>query len=122
MIELAPLNNREEHLEYCHAAGISFEEGAVGFKIFDEDEKVGICQLKFLEKTVYVLNLSVICDRIPMSALSNSFSNIVDFLHKMGVSSIVFPVQNFSDSQVAQQNGFDKISETLYVFDFLEAK
>lgn len=118
MIDLAPFESAIEHAEYCREAGITFEEGSVGFKIFTEDEKLGLCSLKFVGDAAYVLNVASINDRISLQMLANVMTSVVQFLKHLEVSSVVFPIQSDHDREIAEAAGFDRISPTLFVFDF----
>ena len=119
MIHLAPFENASEHLLFCKEAEISFEEGSVGFKIFSDEENLGLCQIKFVGEAAYILNLTAIRDRISVQMLANVFTSVIEFLRRVEIESIVFPIQNENDVTIAEATGFDRISETLYVFDFV---
>ncbi len=118
MIHLAPFESGIEHGSYCEAAGISMEEGSLGFKIFSDTEKLGLCQLKFVGEAAYILALKSVENRISVSMLANVFTSIIEFLKRVGIESVIYPVQNEEDKTVCEATGFDRISETLYVFDF----
>jgi len=118
MIELAPFETENEHLLYCSAANVPFEEGAVGFKVFDDEEKLGLVQLKFVGDAAYVLSLCEIEGQLTCQMLSNVFSAVMEFLGKIQITSVVFPIQTEEHRRIAENNGFDQISPTLYVFDF----
>ncbi len=119
MIHLAPFENASEHLQFCKEAEISFEEGSVGFKIFSDEENLGLCQIKFVGEAAYILNLTAIRDLISVQMLANVFTSVIEFLRRVEIESIVFPIQNENDVTIAEATGFDRISETLYVFDFV---
>lgn len=119
MIHLAPFEGTVEHLAFCTEAGVPFEEGAVGFKIFSDEENLGLCQIKFVGEAAYILNLCSIFDRISVQMLANVFTSVVEFLKRVEIESIVYPIQNEDDVTIAEALGFDRISETLYVFDFV---
>lgn len=118
MIHLAPFENLLEHKEYCEDASVLFEEGAVGFKIFSDEEKLGLCQIKFVSEAAYILNLSPIAEKISTQMLANVFTSILSFLERVEIESVIFPVQNESDIFVAENTGFDRVSDTLYILDF----
>ena len=118
MIDLAPFESAFEHAEYCEAAGVPFEDGSLGFKIFSDDEKLGLCSLKFVGEAVYVLNVTAIDEKISQQMLANVFTSVVQFLKHLEINSVVYPVQSESDREIAERVGFDRISPTLYVFDF----
>jgi len=119
MIQLAPFEGTEEHFAFCSEAQVPFEEGAVGFKIFSDVEKLGLCQIKFVGEAAYILNLCAISGRISVQMLANVFTSVVEFLQRVEIESVVYPIQNEDDVTIAEALGFDRISETLYVFDFL---
>ena len=119
MIHLAPFDGTIEHMAFCAEANVPFEEGAVGFKIFSDDENLGLCQIKFVGEAAYVLNLCSIFDRISIEMLANVFASVVEFLKRVEIESVVYPIQNENDVMIAEANGFDRISDTLYVFDFV---
>ena len=118
MIHLAPFSDLLEHQSFCQSAGVSFEDGAVGFKIFSDKENLCLCQSKFVGEAAYILNLCAIEDRISSQMLANVFSSILEFLKRVEIESVVFPIQSESDVLVCDANGFDAVSDTLYVFDF----
>ncbi len=118
MIQLLPFENAAEHARYCEAAGVMMEEGAVGFKIFSEQEKLGLCQIKFVQDAAYVLTLQAINDSISVSMLQNVFSEIMLFLCAAEAKSVIFPIQSENDLMICQNLGFDHVSDTLFVFDF----
>lgn len=122
MIHLAPFEGIDEHILYCKEASVAFEEGAVGFKIFSDNESLGLCQIKFVGEAAYILNLCSISDRISVEMLANVFTSVVEFLKRVEIESIVYPIQNQDDVAVAEAVGFDRISETLYVFDFVNGE
>ena len=122
MIHLAPFENVSEHLLFCKEGNVPFEEGAVGFKIFSDDENLGLCQIKFVGEAAYILNLTAIEDRISVQMLANVFTSVIEFLRRVEIESIVYPIQNENDVTVAEAVGFDRISETLFVFDFVSDK
>ena len=70
-------------------------------------------------EAAYILNLCAIFDRISTDMLANVFASVVEFLKRVEIESVVYPIQNEDDVMIAEANGFDRISETLYVFDFL---
>lgn len=119
MIHLAPFEGVEDHFSYCTEAGVPFEEGSVGFKIFDDNDKLGLCQIKFVGEAAYILNLCPIADRISIQMLANVFTSVIEFLKRVEIESIVYPVQSGDDVTIAEAVGFDRISDTLYVFDFV---
>ena len=55
-----------------------------------------------------------------MKILANLFACVVEFFGKLDASSVVYPIQEESDVMIAESIGFDRVSETLYVFDFAE--
>ncbi len=118
-MNLAPFENLAEHQSYCLAAAIPFEEGAVGFKIFNDEEKLGLCQIKFVSGAAYILNLLSIDDKISPQMLSNVFSSILAFLEQVEIESVVYPVQSDHDVFLAENNGFDRVSDTLFILDFV---
>ena len=118
MIHLAPFDSVEIHEEYCEEAGIYREEGAVGFKIFSDEEKLGLCQIKFVGEAAYILNLTAIQNRISVQMLANVFTSVVEFLRRVEIESIVYPIQSEDDVMIVNALGFDKVGDTLYVFDF----
>ncbi len=118
MMDLAPFESPMEHQAYCQAAGTPFEDGSIGFKIFEQNEKLGLCQLKFVGEAAYVLSVTEIDEKISKQALATCFSHVVQFLAHLGVGSVVYPIQNKTDEIVAESCGFDRVSETLFVFDF----
>lgn len=118
MINLAPFATLLEHQEYCNAASVPLEEGSVGFKIFKDNEKLGLCNLKFVSDVAYILNLTEIDNKISVQMLANVFTSVIEFIKRVGIQSIVFPIQSENDAFICQTLGFDKISETMYVFDF----
>lgn len=120
MIHLAPFEGLEDHHAFCTEAGITLEEGAVGFKIFSDEEKLGLCQIKFVGEAAYILNLCSIEGRISTQMLANVFTSVIEFLKRVEIESIVYPVQTEEDVIIAEAVGFDRISETLYVFDFVQ--
>lgn len=122
MIHLAPFEGTADHLAFCAEANVPFEEGALGFKIFSDDENLGLCQIKFVGEAAYILNLCSIFDRISVEMLANVFASVVEFLKRVEIESVVYPIQNEDDVVIAEANGFDRISETLYVFDFLRSE
>ena len=122
MIHLAPFEGTADHLAFCAEANVPFEEGALGFKIFSDDENLGLCQIKFVGEAAYILNLCSIFDRISVEMLANVFASVVEFLKRVEIESVVYPIQNEDDVVIAEANGFDRISETLYVFDFLRGE
>jgi len=119
MIHLAPFEDAAEHIAFCAEANVPFEESTVGFKIFSDEENLGICQIKFVGEAAYILNLCAICDRISVQMLANVFTSVVKFLERVEIESIVYPIQSDDDVTIAEAVGFDRISETLYVFDFV---
>lgn len=122
MIHLAPFENAEEQSEYCAEAKVPFEQGSVGFKIFSDEEKLALCQIKFVGEAAYILNLISIADRISTEMLANIFSSIIEFLKRVEIDSAIYPIQNENDVVLAEAVGFEKISDTMYVLDFnLEA-
>lgn len=118
MIHLAPFEGLVEHHAFCQEAGVPFEEGAVGFKIFSDEENLGLCQIKFVGEAAYILNLCSIEDRISVQMLANVFTSVVEFLKRVEIESIVFPVQSEDDVTIAEAVGFDRVGDTLFVFDF----
>ncbi len=122
MIHLAPFEGTADHLAFCAEANVPFEEGALGFKIFSDHENLGLCQIKFVGEAAYILNLCSIFDRISVEMLANVFASVVEFLKRVEIESVVYPIQTEDDVVIAEANGFDRISETLYVFDFLRSE
>ena len=118
MIHLAPLESVEEHLSYCALLNVEREEASFGFKIFSDEEKLGLCQIKFVGEAAYILALRGVPEKISVEMLANVFTSVVEFLHRIGVASLVFPIQSEDDVVVCEAVGFDRVSETLYVFDF----
>ena len=118
MIHLAPFEDASEQKEYCDLAEVLFEDGSVGFKIFSDEEKLALCQIKFVGEAAYVLNLQSIQDRISVQMLANVFASIIEFLKRVEIDSAVYPIQNENDIILAESNGFEKISDTLFVLDF----
>ena len=122
MIHLSPFENITEHRLFCSEAAVPFEEGAVGFKIFSDEENLGLCQIKFVGEAAYILNLTAMSDRISVQMLANVFTSIIEFLRRVEIESIVYPIQNENDVTIAEATGFDRVSETLFVYDFLPEK
>ena len=123
MIGIAPFSDQAEHIDYCRAAGVPAEEGALGFKLFDEEDgKVGLIQIKFVSNAAYLLNVCAVDQKISEEGLANALVSVVEFLKNAGVSSVVYPIQFQRDGRIADRCGFDRISETLYVFDLPEGK
>ena len=118
MIHLAPFEDVLEHQAYCLEGNVPFEEGSVGFKIFSDEENLGLCQIKFVSGAAYILNLLSIENRISEQMLVNVFSSIIAFLERVEIESIVYPVQTETDVFIAEKSGFDRISDTLFVYDF----
>lgn len=118
MIHLAPFETGEEHLSYCQLLGVDREEGSFGFKIFSDEEKLGLCQIKFVGEVAYILALKGLDDKISVEMLANVFTSVIEFLNRIGVASLVYPIQSEDDVVICEATGFDRISETLYVFDF----
>ena len=118
MIHLAPFQDLSEHRAFCAEGKVPFEEGSIGFKIFSDTEKLGLCQIKFVGTAAYVLSLVAISDRISSSTLAEVFSSVLQFLRRLEVESVVFPIQKEEDIPVAEALGFDRVSDTLFVFDF----
>ena len=98
-------------------ANTKLEEDALGFKIFLEDEKLGLSQIQLVENVAYILTLSRIGDKISNQLLSELFSQVMVFLNHIGAASVVFPIKDESDAELARFLGFDQVSETLYVFE-----
>ncbi len=119
MIHLAPFESLAEHQNYCRMANVPFEDGAVGFKIFSDEEEKALCQLKFVGSAAYVLNLCAIQEKISVETLANVFVSVVEFLRRVEVDSIVYPIQSKNDVTIAEALGFDRITESMYVFDFV---
>ena len=122
MIDLAPFETPVEQEAYCSAASVPFEGGAIGFKFFSGEKKLGLCQLKLVGGAAYVLSLAAITSELSEKMLANVFSDVVQFLQSLGVVSVIYPIQNETDRFVAETLGFDRVSPTLYVFDYPEAK
>lgn len=120
MIQLSPFESKNEHQSYCNAALVPLEEGAIGFKMFKDDEKMGLCQLKFVGDTVYVVNLCAVEERISVEMLANIFTSIIEFLKQIQTKSIIYPILGENDVTIAEAVGFDRVSDTMYVFDFPE--
>ena len=120
MIHLAPFDDLSEHRTYCEKAQISFEEGSVGFKIFSDEEKLGLCQIKFVSEAAYILNLIAIEEKISVQMLANVFTSILTFLERVEIQSVIFPVQTEDDIFIAENTGFDRVSDTLYILDFVK--
>lgn len=118
MIHLAPFQDASEQKEYCAEADVLFEEGSVGFKIFTDEEKLALCQIKFVGEAAYILNLKSIADRISTEMLANVFTSIIEFLKRVEIDSAVYPIQTESDKIIAEAVGFESVSDTMYVFDF----
>lgn len=118
MIQLAPFESEWEQREYCALANCNFEEGSVGFKFFTNEEKLGLAQIHFVGEAAYILTLSAIDDIISAQTLSNLLEGILEFLRKLGVNSAVYPIKDDLDRVIAEAAGFDRVSETLFVFDF----
>ncbi len=118
MIHISPFADVMEHLEYCKLLCVEREEGSFGFKIFSDDEKLGLCQIKFVGEAAYILALKGIKDKISVEMLANVFTSVIEFLNRIGVASLVYPIQSNDDIIICEATGFDRISETLYVFDF----
>ena len=116
-MNVLPFESKQEHLTYCIAANVPFEDGAVGFKIFDEEEMLGLIQIKFVGEAAYFLSVKSIEDKILKETLANICLGVVEFLPQLGATSFVFPIQDGSDRFIAEHLGFDRISDTLYVFD-----
>ena len=119
-MNIQPFESKAEHLLYCKTADVSFEEGSVGFKIFTESEMLGLVQVKFVGDAAYFLSVKAIDAKISKETLANFCLCVVEFLVQVGVCSLVFPVQDDSDRAIAEILGFDRVSETLYVFDLPE--
>lgn len=119
MIHLAPFEGFSEHLAFCNEANVPYEEGAVGFKIFSDEENLGLCQIKFVGEAAYILNLCSISDRISVQMLANVFTSVIEFLKRVEIESVVYPIQSEDDVTIAEALGFDRVSETLFVFDFV---
>ncbi len=119
-MEIAPFASLSEHLSYCQAAGVDFEDGAIGFKFFSNEEMLGLCQLKLVSGVAYLLNLTEIDNKISIESLANLFLIVVEFLRRVEISSVVFPIQREIDVPLAETIGFDKVSDTLYVFELAE--
>lgn len=120
MIHLAPFEDIAEHRTFCTMAKLDFEEESIGFKIFSDEDPLGLCQIKFVGEAAYILGICSIEDRISTQMLANVFSSILAFLERVEVESVIFPIQDADDIMIAEANGFDRISETLYVYDFPE--
>ena len=120
MIEIAPFVSSFEHRAYCDAAKVNFEEEAIGFKIYKGEEICGVCQIQFVGNAAYILTLKTIDDRITSQHLANTFVSVIEFLLQIGVSSVVYPIQCDRDAEIATLLGFDRVSETLFVYDFPE--
>ena len=118
MIHLAPFESETEHLAYCEAAGIPMEEGAVGFKVFSDEEKLGLFQIKFVGEAAYILNAVAIENKISVKMLANVFASVVEFLQRVQVASVIYPILCEDDAVLAEAVGFDKISDTLFVMEF----
>lgn len=118
MIDVLPFESPLEHAQYCKAAGIPFEEGLFGFKIFSDCEKLGLLSFKFVGEAAYVLSVSPIEEKISLKMLANVFESVVQFLKHLEITSVVYPIQQDSDREIAEFAGFDHISPTLYVYDF----
>ncbi len=118
MIHLAPFETVEEHLLYCDLLDVEREEGSFGFKIFSDEEKLGLCQIKFVGEAAYILALKGLGDKISVEMLANVFTSVIEFLKRIGVASLVYPIQCENDIVICEATGFDRISETLYAFDF----
>lgn len=118
MIRLAPFESAQEHALYCSLLGIEREEGSFGFKIFSDEEKLGLCQIKFVGEAAYILALKGLEGKISVEMLANVFTSVIEFLRRVGVSSLIYPIQCENDVVICEATGFDRISETLYAFDF----
>ena len=120
MIRIAPFESEWEQREYCALTACEFEEGSVGIKIFSDEERLGLVQIRFVGEAAYVLTLRSINDIISSQSFSGILDGILEFLKKLGVTSVVYPIQSDADREIAEGSGFDRISETLFVFDFPE--
>lgn len=118
MVHLAPFESIEEHLNYCSLADVPREEASFGFKIFSDEEKLGLCQIKFVGEAAYILALKGIESKISVEMLANVFTSVIEFLQRIGVASLIYPIQSEDDVVICEATGFDRISETLYAFDF----
>ncbi len=117
MIKIAPFDSFEEHQEFCLAGNVELEEDSLGFKIFNDFEKLGLSQIQIVENAAYILTLSRINDKISNQLLSELFSQVMVFLDHIGVSSVLFPIKNESDAELAAHMGFEKVCDTLYAFE-----
>ena len=77
MIKIAPFESFEEHQEFCLASQTKLEDDSLGFKIFADDEKLGLSQIQIVEDVAYVLTLSQIGDKISNQLLSQLFLQVM---------------------------------------------
>lgn len=121
MFRLSPFESLAEHEEYCAFCGISREENAIGFK-FESDEafpkKLGMCQLYLVSDAAYILNLISASSELNDDALTCALKEIVLFMKNMEIKSLIYPVQSGRDVDLAEDAGFDRLSDTLYAYDF----
>ena len=118
MIDFAPFTSEAEHRAYCDAAKVPFEEGSVGFKIFDEDGPCGLVGIKFVGNAAYLLQVRAIERKISSQVLANALRLVLEFLRRADVQSVVYPITAPDDVGIAESAGFDRLSDTLYAFDF----
>jgi hypothetical protein len=120
MIAITPFETKLEHKTYCEVADVVFEEQAIGFKIHLADQMLGLCQIQFVGNAAYILTLKAINDKITSQLLAKLFLQVAEFLVHISIASIVYPIQDEKDKELADLLGFDRVSDTLYVFDFPE--
>ncbi len=120
MIGIAPFESELEQREYCALAACEFEEGSIGIKIFSEEERLGLVQIHFVGSAAYILTMRSIDDMITAQSLGSVLTGVLEFLKKLDLTSVVFPVQNELDREICEAAGFDRVSDTLFVFDFPE--
>lgn len=119
MIHFAPFQDEMEHRAFCLEGDVPFEEASVGFKIFSENEKLGLCQIKVVDSAAYVLSLCAIRGRVPAETLAEVLRSVMTFLQRLEICSVIYPIQKDEDRKIAERQGFDQVSDTLYVYDFL---
>lgn len=120
MLDFLPFSSESEQRLYCEYAGVPFEEGSIGFKGFDGEKKCALIQIKLVSDAAYVLTVLSLDKSVTEQILANLLKAVTGFLRVLGVKSVIFPTESEREKRLGEMAEFDRVSDTLYLFDFPE--
>lgn len=116
--EVRPFESEEEQKNYCDMVGAQYEDGTVGFAMSDDYGNLGVCQVYTISNDVYIMGLDSDSGEESFDFLASGLSVIVSFFSKLNIRQISFPIKSSFQADVAEEAGFEPMSDTLYVYVF----